>query len=38
MRGVRAGADAPLLGGSKWLPGGPPFASVTGGWYEARRR
>ena len=22
MRGTRAGADAPLLGGFKWLPGG----------------
>ena len=26
MCGTRAGADAPLLGGFKWLPWGPPFA------------
>ena len=26
MRGARAGADAPLLSGFKWLPWGPPFA------------
>ena len=33
MRGARAGADAPLLGGFQWLPWGPPFAMrKTGGW------
>ena len=33
MRGARAGADAPLLGGLKWLPWGPPFAMhKAGGW------
>ena len=26
MRGACAGTDAPLLGGFKWLPWGPPFA------------
>ena len=26
MRSARAGADAPLLGGFKWLPWGLPFA------------
>ena len=33
MHGARAGADAPLLGGFKWLPWGPPFAMHSaGGW------
>ena len=26
MRSTHAGTDAPLLGGSQWLPWGPPFA------------
>ena len=26
MHSTHAGADAPLLGGFKWLPWGPPFA------------
>ena len=33
MHGARAGADALLLGGFKWLPWGPPFAlHKVGGW------
>ena len=33
MHSARAGADAPLLGGFKWLPWGPPFAMrKVGGW------
>ena len=33
MRGARAGANAPLLGGFKWLPWGQPFAMhQAGGW------
>ena len=33
MRGAHAGTDAPLLGGFKWLPWGPPFAMhKAGGW------
>ena len=33
MRGARAGADTPLLGGFQWLPWGPPFAMrKMGGW------
>ena len=35
MRGARAGADAPLLGGFKWLPWGQPFAMRLRGWVEA---
>ena len=35
MRGARAGTDAPLLGGFKWLPRGLPFAMHLGGWVEA---
>ena len=33
MRSTCAGTDAPLLGGFKWLPSGPPFAMhLAGGW------
>ena len=35
MRGIRAGANTPLLGGFKWLPWGPPFAMRLSGWVEA---
>ena len=31
MHGTRAGADAPLLGGFKWLPWGLPFAMHLSG-------
>ena len=33
MHGTHAGNNAPLLGGFKWLPWGPPFAMhEVGGW------
>ena len=33
MCGTRTGANAPLLGGFKWLPWGPPFAMhLAGRW------
>ena len=35
MHGVCAGANAPLLGGFKWLPWGLPFAMRLSGWLEA---
>ena len=35
MYGAHAGADAPLLGGFKWLPLGPPFAMRLSVWVEA---
>ena len=38
MHGARTGADAPLLGGFKWMPWGLPFAMLLNGWLEAQRR
>ena len=38
MRGTRAGANAPLLGGFKWLPWGLSFAIRLSGWVEAQRQ
>ena len=34
MRSARTGVDAPLLGGFKWLPWGPPFAMRLSGWVK----
>ena len=34
MRSTRAGTDAPLLGGFKWLPWGAAICNALSGWVE----